>query len=168
MTKKTDQDIIINGSEGTFQIAEIDTLTRTTYMGSFAVKCFLNPIETIKADRLYRELIGPTNSVMASSQAQSYAFAISQLAVRVIKNPDFFNNPQHPDLPGGHLPEDILIKILDRAIDAEGLFRDQQTKKFEDTQKRLLAKFKTNKIKKRASDDPEDMVPEDDEGEEEN
>ena len=158
--------MIIEGSQATFEIAVQDNVTMTSYMGPFKVKCFLTPLETIRADRIYRELIGPVNSVMAADQARTYAFAISQLAVRVINSPDFFKNPEQPDLAGGHLPESVLIKILDMAIDAESEFRDQQKKKFEETQKRLVKKYKSNKIKKRVEAEDEEEPVEEEESDE--
>lgn len=147
--------MIIEGSEASFEVAETDQLTRTTYMGSFRVKCFLSPLEKIKADRIYRELIGAVNPVMASGDAKNMAFAISQLTVRVIEGPDFFKNQKNPDLPGGHLPDDILISILDKAIDAETEFREQQRKAYEETQKRMTKKFKEQRIKKRVEEEEE-------------
>jgi hypothetical protein len=147
--------MIIEGSVASFEVAETDQLTYTTFIGAFRVKCFLNPLETIKADRIFRELIGSVNPVMASGAAKNMAFAISQLAVRVIEAPDFFKNQFNPDLPGGHLPEEVLIHILDKAIDAETKFRDQQKKKYEDTQKRMTKKFKDQRIKKRVEEEEE-------------
>lgn len=147
--------MIIEGNTATFDIAIQDDLTMETYMGNFKVKCFLNPLETIRADRIYRELIGATNSVMAGDTAQNYAFAISQLSVRIIDCPDFFKNPNAPELYGSHMPEKVLIGVLNNSIDSETVFREQQKKAFENTQKRLLMKYKKNKIKKQVSDDPD-------------
>jgi hypothetical protein len=140
--------MIIEGSTAIFDIATQDELTMQTYIGNFKVKCFLSPLEIIRADRIYRELIGPINSVMAGDQAQNMAFAISQLSVRIIDCPDFFKNPNSPDLFGSHMPEKVLIAVLNDSIDAETQFRGQQAKTFENTQKRLLNSYKQKKIKK--------------------
>jgi len=146
--------MIIEGTTATFDIAiQDDELTMETYMGNFKVKCFLHPLEIIRADRIYRELIGPINSMMAGDTAQNYAFAISQLSVRLIDYPDFFKNPNAPDLLGSHMPEKVLIGVLNNSIDAETEFRAQQKKTFENTQKRLLAKYKQKKIKKQVSEE---------------
>ena len=145
--------MIIEGTTATFDIAIQDELTMETYMGNFKVKCFLSPLETIRADRIYRELIGPINSMMAGDTAQNYAFAISQLSVRIINSPDFFKNPNAPDLYGSHMPENVLIAVLNNSIDSETKFREQQKKAFENTQKRLLAKYKQKKIKKQILDE---------------
>lgn len=152
--------MIIEGSTAVFDIAIQDDLTMETYIGNFKVKCFLSPLEVIRADRIYRELIGSVNSVMAGDTAQNYAFAISQLSVRIINCPDFFKNPNAPDLFGSHTPDKVLIGVLNSSIDAETHFREQQKKTFENTQKRLLNKYKQNKIKKQnlQSDEEEDDI----------
>lgn len=147
--------MIIDGTTATFDIAVQDTLTMETYMGNFKVKCFLSPLEVIRADRIYRELIGAINSSMAGDIAQNYAFAISQLSVRIVNCPDFFKNPNAPDLLGSHMPETVLITVLNSSIDAETTFRAEKKKAFENTQKRLLSKYKQNKIKKQASEEDE-------------
>lgn len=148
--------IIIEGTTATFDSAVQDELTMETYMGSYKVKCFLSPLEIIRADRIYRELIGPINSAMAGDTAQNYAFAIAQLSVRLIVFPDFFKNPNAPELLGSHMPEKVLIAVLDSSIDAETQYRLQQKKTFENTQKRLLNKYKQKTIRKQVGDEQEE------------
>lgn len=155
--KQKTKKIILDGSEAMFDFAETATVTRETYMGKFRVKCFLQPLEKIRADRIYRELIGPVNPILAGDDAKTLAFAIGQLAVRIVKMPEFFKNEENPDLPGGHLPDDILVGILNLAIDAETEFREQQKKEYEATQKRLYAKFKNNTIQKKVDEDEDEI-----------
>lgn len=147
--------MIIDGTLATFDIAVQDDLTMETYMGSFKVKCFLTPLEIIRADRIYRELIGAVNSAMAGDSAQNFAFAISQLSVRIVNCPDFFKNPNAPDLFGSHMPEKVLIAVLNHSIDSETAYRAQQAKTFKSTQKRLLNKYKQKTIRKQVDEDPE-------------
>ena len=51
------------------------------------------------------------------------------------------------------MPENVLIAVLNNSIDSETKFREQQKKAFENTQKRLLAKYKQKKIKKQILDE---------------
>lgn len=149
--------MIFDGTIASFEITTHDDLTFESYFGSFKVKCFLSPLEIIRTDRIYRELIGPVNSMMAGEDAKTFAFAISQLSVRVVDSPEFFKNSQNPELNGGHLPQKVLVDILNKAIDAETKFREDQKKKYEDTQKRLTSKIKSGKIKKKLDDEQEEI-----------
>lgn len=148
--------MVLDGSQATFEVAIKDDLTFETYIGTFRVKCFLSPIDMIKADRLYRELIGAVSPMMASNAVQSMTFAISQLSVRVLEAPDFFRLKS--ELPGGHLTDNVLSEILGLAIEAEDLYRKQQKDKFDAIQKRLQTKFEKGTIKKIEPDQEEAEV----------
>ena len=58
-------DIDIDYSEGTaqFTIKATSETNGETYSGRFKVKCYLNPLEYIRADSKYRELIGNSNPI---------------------------------------------------------------------------------------------------------
>lgn len=153
----------IDGSTATFQVSIKDELTFETYIGQFKVKCFKTPLDTIKADRFYRELIGSVSPTMASITAQNMAFAISELSVRTLEAPNWFNLKS--EVPGSQLSEKVLTEILSKAIEAEEEYRKQQKDKFEAIQKRLQTKFESNIIKKQTLEE-EEPVAEDGEPEE--
>ncbi len=139
-----------DGSFATFEFSHKDDLSYETYIGVFRTKCFLTPIDIIKADKTYRELIGEISPLLASNSAQTMAFCISQLSARVTEAPDFFRI--RSGLPGGHLPEGVLTAILEKCIEAEELYRKQQRDKFNEIQKKLQVKFEEGKIKKNEED----------------
>jgi hypothetical protein len=114
-------------------------------------------LEIIKTDRIYRDLIGSINPIMASEETKSLAFSISQLSSRIIESPDFFKNVNNPELIGGHLPSQVLIEVLNLAIDAESGFRRLQEEKMNKIQAKLTKSFKAGKIgKKQTEEETED------------
>lgn len=137
-------DIRIEGSKAYFDYSGVGAKTNETYMGYFCVKCILSPLDYLKADRLYRELIGSVNPHLASKEAQNYAFALSQLKFRVIDDiPEFFKNRE---LNGGHLDSNVLIEIVNLAIEAEEAFQEQQQKKISEMQEMLASRIKNKEI----------------------
>jgi hypothetical protein len=142
--------MIIENSQATVEVSIKDELTFETYIGIFKFKGFLTPIDTIKADRIYRELIGSVSPNLASISAQNMAFSISQLSVRTVEAPHWFDLKS--ELPGGRLAENVLTELLSLSIEAEEKYREQQKAKFVEIQKRLQTKFENSTIKKRADD----------------
>lgn len=151
------------GSKVYFDYAGVGEKNNETLMGEFCVKCTLSPIDHINADRLYRELIGSTNPHLAEQSAKNYAFALSQLQYRLLKSAPFFKNADGID--GGHLPSNILIDIINLAIEAEEEYGKQQDKKVEEMQKMLADRIKNKQIKpEEEAEDPieadEEEIPE--------
>ena len=143
--------MVIENSNATFEFSAKDERSFETYIGVFKVKCFLTPLDLLKADRVYRELIGSISPMLASTTAQNMAFALSQLSVRILEAPSFFD--LKAEIPGGYLPESILISILDKALEAEELFLKQQKKKFDKIQKKLKTKIQAGVIIKDSSNE---------------
>lgn len=133
------------GSVAEFDFHSIGERTNTTYMGVFKVKTILSPLDLLKADRLYRELIGSVNPHMASSKAQDYAFALSQLKVRMLESPDFYKNKE---LDGAHLDSNVLIEIINLAIEAEAEYKEQIEEKLKQMQETMAKRIKNKEIKK--------------------
>lgn len=143
-----------NGSFATFDYAGTGNKTKTHYMGTFKVKCLLSPLDKIKIDRTYRELVGSTNPHMASKTATDYIFALSQLKYRVIESPDFFKNKE---FDGGHLDGNVLAEIINLCIDAEAEYEEMQNEKVEMLNNRLAESVKKGKlVKKEEFEDPID------------
>jgi hypothetical protein len=146
--------MIIENSQAVVEVSIKDELSFETYIGLFKFKGFLTPIDTIKADRIYRELIGSVSPGLASISAQNMAFSISQLSVRTVEAPHWFELKS--ELPGGRLAENVLTELLSLSIEAEEKYREQQKAKFIEIQKRLQTKFENSAIKKRADDTAEE------------
>jgi len=155
-------DYRFEGSKAYFDYSGLGDKTKTTLMGEFCVKCVTSPIDMLKADRLYRELIGPTNPHLASQDAKNYAFALSQLKQRVLESPDFFKNSE---IDGGHLDSNVLIDIINMAIGAEEEYKENQDKRVKEIQERLANNIRNKNIEpepeaEEAITDEEENIPE--------
>lgn len=133
------------GSVAEFDYQGVGDNSNQTYMGSFKAKCVVTPMDHIKADRLYRELIGSVNPHLASKETQNFAFALSQLKVRLISMPDFFKNRE---LDGSHLDSNILIDIVNKTIDAQEEYKDELDERLQNMQKMLAKRIKSKEIDK--------------------
>jgi hypothetical protein len=130
-------------STASFSIQEIGQSDFVTYIGSFKVKCVLSPIEHIKIDRLYRELLGMYSS-MATEHARNLSFALAQLKYRIIQAPPFWKDDE---IDGGKVDGNIILKILDQSIECEQKFKDRQKEKLKSMQTKLTEAIKTDQIK---------------------
>jgi len=142
-------------SLASFNLNTIGTSTKNTYIGQFKVKTILSPMEFIKADRLYRELLGP-NLHYASSRVQNYAFALSQLKFRIVEFPPFWEDRE---LNGSHIKDDnIALEIMELAAESEELYRKERDEQAEEIQKILTDKIRKGSIKKteEVEDKPEE------------
>lgn len=127
----------INMEEGTatFSISEVGTATRSTYMGNFKVHCILSPIDLMSADRDYRAFVGNVNPNDCTTHVRNLAFALSQLKYRIIEEPPFWTNPK---VGGGHLKDtDVIISVLNLALEAEESYRQSRKKEAEEIQNKL-------------------------------
>jgi hypothetical protein len=143
------------GSKATFDFSSMGLVTNESFSGEFAVKCAISPIDHLKSDRLYRELIGEVNPHLASQEAQNYAFALSQLKQRVIESPHFFKNKE---IDGGHLDSNVLVEIVNIAIEAEAKYREQQNERMEKVQETLTKRIQDGQIKKEEEVNEEEIV----------
>lgn len=129
----------------TFSINVVGKFSKDTYLGTFKVKCLLSPLEEIAADKRYRDLLGD-NSHLAQEHIRQQAFALAQLEQRVIEMPPFWENDV---LNGGHVQDtNVVLKILDLAIEAQEKYINIKEKELKERQKRLTKAIKTKKIEK--------------------
>lgn len=129
----------------TFPINVVGKLTKNSYMGTFKVKCLLSPLEEIAADKRYRDLLGD-NSHLAQEHIRQQAFALAQLEQRVIEMPPFWENDL---LPGGHVKDtNVVLHLLDMAIEAQEKYINIKEKEHKERQKRLTKNIKLKKIEK--------------------
>lgn len=138
-------DFRFEGSVAEFDFQGLGEKSNNSFLGTFKVKCVISPMDHLKADRLYRELIGAINPHLASKDAQNYAFALSQLKIRVIESPDFFKNKE---LDGSHLDSNVLIDLINKAIDAEEAFQEESNNRLKKMQELLANRIKKGQIKK--------------------
>jgi len=132
-----------------FDIHYVDSLTRKTYIGSFTAKCYLTPIDFIKADSIYRQLLGPVSPHLASNIVSSFASAISQLQVRLTKSPDWFSqsNEEFSEVYGGHLPIELLAEIVNKTNEVQENYAKKVKQDFEKVQKKLFKNLSKGKYK---------------------
>ena len=86
--------------EGTasFYFSLTGSVSGETYKGTFTIKGSLSPLDSIKADKRYRELMG-ANPNFATQHVSQLCFALSQLEQRVLKYPNWWSNQE---INGGH------------------------------------------------------------------
>jgi hypothetical protein len=119
--------------------------SKSSYMGTFRVKCLLSPLEEIAADKRYRDLLG-SNSHLAQEHVRRQAFALSQLEQRIMEMPPFWENDV---IPGGHIQDDnVLLEILDLAIEAQEKYIQAKEKELNERRNRLTKNIKKKKIEK--------------------
>jgi hypothetical protein len=129
----------------TFTINMVGRHSKDTYMGTFKVKCLLSPLEMIAADKRYRDLLG-ANSHLAQENIRQQAFALAELEQRVIDMPPFWENDS---LPGGHIKDaNVLLHILDMAVEAQEKYISTKENELKDRQDRLTKAIKKKKIEK--------------------
>jgi hypothetical protein len=134
METKSQNDIILN-PDGTalWTLREDGDTVLQTYTGPFTFKCYLSPLETLAAGRLYRELLG-NNSAEAGEQERYTAFALSQLNFRIVKAPPFWKTDS---IVAGNIPDsNILSLVLDRAIQSEVSYKEELKKRRTDALKK--------------------------------
>jgi hypothetical protein len=113
----------------TFPINMQSGSSKQTYKGMFKVKCVLTPLEFIKSDAMYRELLGKTNPEYATEYVSQLCYALSQLKFRVIEAPDWFKEGANID--GSNVDDVILLKILDEAVQSEQEYRTGIEERYE-------------------------------------
>jgi len=143
-------DVKLDGSLAEFHFDGIGKNSGESFSGDFTVKCYLNPIEVLKSDRLYRDLMGATSPHLASSEAQNFAFALSQLKFRMVKSPAGWKNTE---IDGGHLDDNIVVGVLNKAIEAQMLYKERSVERMKGLQTKLTEQIKNETIK------PEDELP---------
>lgn len=145
---------------GTFTIKETGSLSKDSYMGTFTVKCLLSPMEEIAADKRYRDLLG-NNSHLATQNVREKAFALAQLEQRVTEMPPFWENDT---IPGGHVrDQNIILLVLDKAIEAQEQFIADKEEELKERQARLTKNIKKKKIEKEPEIEVEDKTQDPDE-----
>ena len=133
----------IEDGYGIFDINLVGNSTNQTYMGTFKVKCLLSPIEQIKSDKLYRDLLG-TNSHLASNHVAQLAYALSELHTRVVESPAFWSEGE---LGGSHLKDtEVILDVLENALEAQANFIEEKQKELADRQKILANLIRKKKV----------------------
>ena len=135
--------IKLDGSMGIFTVNDIGSVSKETFMGTFEVKCVLNPLDQIKADKLYRELLGAINPHLASVDVQNLVFALSQLKYRVQKSPAGW---RHSEIDGGHLDANIVLNVLNQSIKCQVMYNEQANKRIEELQQKLTEQVKSGEL----------------------
>lgn len=137
---------------GIFDVNILGVSTNNSYMGTFKVKCLLSPIEQIKADKLYRDLLGQ-NAHLASNHVAKLAYAASQLHLRVVEAPPFWGGP---DLGGAHIKdENVILEVLNKAIEAQVTFVDKKKNELKERQELLSSLIRKKEIKPEEDADAE-------------
>lgn len=146
-----------------FKINVIGAKTKQTFMGAFKVKPMLSPIEIITADKRYREILG-NNAHLASEHVRQLAFALTQLEQLIIEAPPFWFEDEM--IGGGHITDlNVVLHVLDKAIEAQELYKEKQDKEFEESKERL-SKMIINKTLVKQNEEQEPITKEEEQTEE--
>lgn len=138
-------DITINGNVATWPISMSGDV-QGLYTGTFTFRCFLLPTQRLSASREYRQLLGD-HPATASQQDDDTAFALSQLRHRILTCPPFWSNAEEG------IPDDnVIMTILQAAVDSELIFKHNAKKKRVDALEKALATSKAL-LKKQADAD---------------
>lgn len=124
---KTEESLQINLNDATASfrlIGEVGLVTRTLYEGTFVVRAVIDPSRELAMGRLYRQLLG-SQPQHATDRESNLAFALSQLQFRVIKAPPWWDATPGQEVRGAVLDDNIILKVLDMAIQADDQYRKQ-------------------------------------------
>jgi hypothetical protein len=102
----------------TFRISEIGDRSRTTWSGIFRVKGGLSPFDELLAGKDMRSLLG-IEAATATDHEINLAFALSNLKYRIIDAPDFWIAKSREGYGGADLDNNIIMLVLEMAINAE-------------------------------------------------
>lgn len=116
-----------------FRFAEVGARTRTTYTGPFKVKAGMSPFDELSAGRDMRALLGE-HGVQAVDHEINIAYALSQLRYRIVEAPGFWSEKARDGFGGADLDSNVILSILDYAIEAEV----QSNKRLKEEAKRRL------------------------------
>jgi len=143
----------IEDGYGIFDVNIVGTFTNQTYLGTFKVKCLLSPMEQIKADKLYRDILG-SNAHLTSNHVASLAYAASQLHIRIVEHPAFWEGES---IGGSHIvDENVILDVIDKAIEAQAVFVEDKKKELIERQEVLANLIRNKKI---VPEDSEEEAP---------
>jgi hypothetical protein len=132
-------EMTIEGSTATWVMPRTDGELGGTYTGSFQFRCYLNPIQILQAGREYREFLGSLGA-QASITEGHLAYALSQLKYRILKAPPFWTSTlQESGIQGNIGDLNVILVILDAAMDAEKIFKENAAKERESLLDRAIA-----------------------------
>lgn len=139
-------DISVDLLEGKckFYINVEGEISGESYMGTFTVKGSLSPLDTIKSDRRYRELMGK-DLQYATDHASQLAFSLAQLGQRIVESPDWWKNEE---INGGHVDENVILSVFELAIDCEKEYRSQRKEQSDKYKKIINQKIVDGEISK--------------------
>lgn len=152
------EDLKIENGVATWEM-RMDGTVAGTYVGVFKFRCYLTPTQRIAAGTEQRALLG-SNMALADVHESFLAYALTQLKQRIVSAPPFWTsaNPTS-SLPGDIPDEEIIEAVLDAAIRAELLYKQQLKDKKE------ASLVRANKgveiIEEKQKDEEEDLNEED-------
>jgi len=131
-------DMILENSTAIWNMPLTQGEVLGSYSGAFVFKCYLNPMEQISANKLYRGLIGPHSSFVSETDGL-LAFSLCQLKYRIVKAPPFWFSSLSEDGMPGNIPDlNIIQLIFEHAFDAERMFREKMATERETVLKKTI------------------------------
>lgn len=135
----------IFGYEAAFEFSSMGEITKQSYMGTFKVKCILSPMDLIRVDKMYRELLGD-HLHFADKSARYSAFAFSQLHFRVLEAPEWFNEGV---IKGEKIKDsNTIVELLNKCLEVEEKYIEEKKKQQEEMENKLKKSLQDRTIKK--------------------
>jgi len=136
-------DLVIDGHTATYILPPTQGTHLGTYTGTFKFRCFVTPSEELSAGRDYRALLGP-NPHLATENEGNLAYALAHLKYRVISAPPFWNSTLQETQYAGNIPDlNILMIVMQKAFEAEALFKEKLAKEREAVLERSIKAAET-------------------------
>lgn len=118
-------DIVLNNSTATWVLPPTQGELGGTYTGRFVFRCFLDPLQDLKAGREFRELLGSL-AIQATEKETNLAFALTQLKHRIISSPPFWSSTAPDSGIEGNIGDiNIIALVLEAAMVSEELFKEK-------------------------------------------
>ena len=130
-----ESDITINDGTASWSLVHHGALGGT-YMGLFRFRCFMTPLQTLEADRDFRELLGP-NAAFAATNSENIAYSLAQLKQRILEAPPFWMENATRYGGGGLKDLEVLDLVLEAAVVAELKYRKEIADRHQDAIKRI-------------------------------
>ena len=147
---------IFEGSTAQAMITTLDSKTDKELKGIFRFRCLVTSMDIIDIDAFYRELIG-VRAPEADQMADKLAFALAHLRFRVLEAPEWWriDTEKRHQIPGSHCDKNVIVEVLNSALNAESLYLDKLKQDSKDAKDILTKRFESGEIEKELDVDGE-------------
>lgn len=124
---------------------DIESSDKKTFRGQFKVKCILSPLEFVRCDSMYRELLGKVNPQLATEYVSQLSYAMSQLKHRIMECPTWFRDESTG--VKGNVDDKVLLHVFDKSVEAEAQYREGIEERYEKANKSVREAIDKGELK---------------------